>query len=125
MLVAENPDSVRGADVAVFSFDRVPGDYPPDDYRVAAPEVAAEIMSRSDRWADVFDKIGRYLKFGVVAVVIVEPEIKRVRVFRPDGTDVPVRAGDRLVLPEIRPAFEADVGDLFAHRRNRKDRLKP
>ena len=45
------PDTFRGADVAVFSFDRVPTDDSPEDYAVVAPEVVV-VPGRSKHHVD-------------------------------------------------------------------------
>src|SRR4029453_16585782 len=76
-----NPDCVRGADVVFLSRERWP-DGPPQGFLEVAPDLVIEIMSPSDRWQDVRQKLTEYFAIGVHRVWIVEPENRTVLVFR-------------------------------------------
>lgn len=107
------PDTVRGADVAYLSFEKQPKGPLPDDFNFPIPEVVFEVLSKTDRWSNVFAKIGEYLIAGVQVVIVLEPELSSVRCFRDDGSDVHLNRSDMLTIPEIKPAFECRVGDFF------------
>jgi Uma2 family endonuclease len=50
------PDTVRGPDIAFYSYTRVPpGPFPPG-YLPAAPELVFEVRSHTDRWPAVLVK---------------------------------------------------------------------
>jgi Uma2 family endonuclease len=55
---------------------------PPDGFIEVAPELVVEIMSPTDRWQDVRQKLVEYFAIGVRWVWIVEPANRTVLVFR-------------------------------------------
>lgn len=109
----EGPDSVRGPDVAYYSFARIAKDAMPDDYSGPAPELVFEVLSKTDRWSSTLKKTGEYLGVDVLVVCIVIPQDRTVRLFRGDGTDITLTESDVLKLPEIQPTFEVKVSELF------------
>jgi len=81
-----NPDTVRAPDSAWIAFDRLPGGaFPEDDYPDAAPNLAVEVVSSSDRDADISDKLTDYFLAGSERVWIVRPRQRTVTVHRPGG----------------------------------------
>lgn len=113
ILVSRGPDSVRGADVAYYSFDRIPKGPMPDDYSGPAPEVVVEVLSKTDRWPATLGKTAEYLGADVQVVCIVDPAQRTVRLFRQDGTDITVPEDETFQIPEIKPTFSCKVGDVF------------
>ena len=75
------PDRVRGADIACWSKEQFP-DGLPEGFLEVAPFLIVEIMSPSDRWLDVRDKLQEYFAIGVGQVWIVEPENRTVLIYR-------------------------------------------
>jgi Uma2 family endonuclease len=114
ILVGKNPDTVRGADVAYCSYDRIPKGKMPDDYSGPAPEVVIEVLSKTDRWSNMLVKIGEYLGIDVLVVCIIDPEQRTARLFRGNGTDVTLTEDEVLEIPEIQPTFQVKVSELFA-----------
>src|SRR5688572_18497496 len=55
------PDTVRGADVAYYSFARLPASSSPASYPEVSPEIVFEVRSPSDRWSEIQTKVGEYL----------------------------------------------------------------
>ena len=108
------PDSVRGPDVSFYSYARIPKGQVPDHYSTVAPELAFEVLSPTDRWRDVLEKVVEYLDAGVLAVCVLDPPRESVHVHRPDGAAVIVGREDELTFPEILPGFAVRVADLFA-----------
>src|SRR5947207_5568040 len=60
VIVARNPDTVRGPDVAFWSRERLP-DPPRHGYPEIAPDLVAEVMSPSDVFTRVQFKVQQYL----------------------------------------------------------------
>src|SRR5688572_15728453 len=74
IITERDPDTVRGADVAYYGYARVPKGPLPRGYLPIAPDVAVEVLSEDDRWPRLLRKIGEYLKAGVLAVCVLDPE---------------------------------------------------
>lgn len=113
VVTRRGPDTVRGPDVAYFSYARVPKDRPPDGYPSVAPELVFEVRSPSDRWPAITAKVGEYLTAGVLVVCVVDPETESVAVYSGDETPRRLTADDALTLPDVLPAFRLGVRHLF------------
>jgi Uma2 family endonuclease len=50
VITERGPDTVRGADVAFYSFARVPKGPLPDRYLDVPPDLIVEVVSPGDRW---------------------------------------------------------------------------
>lgn len=107
-----DPDTVRGADVAYYSYDRVPRGPLPQGYW-PAPELAVEVRSTDDRWKTLVKKASEYLESGVLNVVIIEPKKQTVHVYSPDRETEILKLDQVLELPESLPGFRVSVKDIF------------
>jgi len=110
--LTSSPDTVRALDLAFVSqenLDRLP---PGTGYRPGAPDLAVEIISPSDRYTDVEEKVFAWLEAGTRMVLVVNPRKRTVTVYRSlhdihmlteaeaiDGADVVL--GWRLPLREL------------------------
>jgi Uma2 family endonuclease len=108
-----NPDTVRGADVCFFSYERLPKGEVPEGLLPAAPDLVVEVRSPSDRWNDIFIKVGEYLNAGVRAVVVLDPKTTSATVYRSEELQQTFHNGDPLTLPDVLPGFSVPVGRLF------------
>ena len=113
VITQRDPDTVRGLDVAFYSYQRIPSGPLPDGYWPASPELAIEIRSKSDRWKDILQKVAEYLGANVLTVVVIDPESQRVHVYSADNEAVILNKTDLLTFPDILPGFEVVVGSLF------------
>lgn len=113
IVTEHDPDSVRGADVAFYSYARVPRGRFPQGYLAVVPELVFEVLSPDDRWPKVLAKIAEYLEAGVVAVCVVDPGPQTVQVYRADQPEQTFQAGDKLALPEVLPNFRVLVRRFF------------
>ena len=52
VVTEHNPDTVRGADVAFYSYGRVPPGPLPRGYLTVVPELVFEVRSPTDRWRE-------------------------------------------------------------------------
>ncbi len=75
--IRRNPDRIRAADVAVVAKTRPPTR--PKAYLPVAPDLAVEIVSLTDGWADIRQKVAGYFSIGVERVWVVEPDNQAVR----------------------------------------------
>ena len=75
VITERGPDTVRGANVAFYSFDKVPRGSFPDHYLAIPPDLIVEVFSPSDRWPKILAKIAEYLDAGVSVVILLERRI--------------------------------------------------
>jgi Uma2 family endonuclease len=114
VITERQPDTVRGPDVAYFSYERVPpGRLPRRGYLDVAPELAVEVKSVFDRWSEINEKIAEYLKAGVLAVCVVDPDTDSVHAHYPDKAPRIFKSDEELVLPEVLPDFRVTVREFF------------
>jgi Uma2 family endonuclease len=108
-----HPDTVRGADVAFISNERL-SQAQSENYLDVAPELIVEILSPNDRWRDVTDKLDEYFAVGVWGVWIVDPERRQVLAYRSPTEAKRFVAGDMLTGEKVLPGFSVPVDDLFS-----------
>lgn len=108
-----DPDSVRGPDVALFTYQRLPKGARPTGYPDQSPELVFEVLSPTDRLKDVLAKVDEYLAAGVEFVVVVDPDRETVVVHRADRSQSLLLKGQSLTLPELLPGFELPLDRLF------------
>jgi Uma2 family endonuclease len=113
LITTRNPDTVRGADVAFYSYGRLPKGALPPSYGPEVPELVVEVLSPGDRWADVLAKVGEYLAVGVSTVLVLDDLQRSAELFRPDTAPRSLAADDEVSLPDILPGFAATVGVLL------------
>jgi Uma2 family endonuclease len=113
IITRRNPDSVRGADVAYFSWARLPRGPIPDSYSDVAPEIIFEVRSPGNRWRDINAKVAEYINLGTLAVCVLDPKPRKIRLYRPDRQSRILEPDDELTFPEILPGFVAVVRSFF------------
>jgi Uma2 family endonuclease len=110
--LASNPDTVRAPDIAFIRRDRIP-DPPPTGFAALAPDLVVEVLSPDDRPGEVLAKVGDWLTAGCALVWVVDPVRRLAQVYRADGRETTLAAGDVLdgeaVLPGFRCPLEAVV----------------
>ncbi len=115
-ILKRDPDTVRAPDAAVVLKSRIPETGIPAAYWPFAPDHAVEVVSPSDRLADVHVKIAEYFAAGTRLVWLVEPETRMVHVYRSPqevevvGTEQDLGGGDVLTGfgCAVRRLFPAD-----------------
>jgi Uma2 family endonuclease len=111
-IIARNPDTVRAPDVAFVHRDRVIiGDG--RGYFPGPPDLAVEVISPSDKPADVQDKADEWLVVGVQAVWIVWPHTRSVTVHQSGRRPLIFHEGDALDGADVVPGFRCDIAEIF------------
>lgn len=113
VITGRDPDTVRGADVAYYSYARLPKGPLPTGYGPEIPELVVEVRSASDRWSEVLEKVAEYLSAGVLVVVVLDPEPQVAHVFGADDPPRTLGAEDELVLPGLLEGFHVRVSRFF------------
>jgi Uma2 family endonuclease len=113
ILTERDPDTVRGGDVAYYSYLRVPQGPLPAGYLDVVPELVFEVRSPTERWSRLITKAGEYLEAGVLAVCLLEQVSETLQVYRADELPRTLHADDELHLPDILGEPRVPVGRFF------------
>ena len=112
-MLAMNPDTVRASDLAFVRRDRLVDGRGPRGYFHGAPDLAVEIISPSDRYTDVDEKIEEWLEHGTRLVFVVDPRRQLVTVHRPGQLIVRLGLDDVLTGDDVVPGWSMAVRELF------------
>ena len=77
------------------------------------PDLVAEVVSPSDQYADIIEKVEEYLRAGVTLVWVVEPFTETIAVHRRDGSVSHLRRNDSLSGESVIPGFQCTLTELF------------
>jgi Uma2 family endonuclease len=113
VITERDPDTVRGADVAFYSYSKVPKGPIPRGYLTVPPDLVFEVRSEDDRWGEILTKVDEYLRAGVTVVVVLDPEPQTAHVFRADQAPYKLGPDDELMLPDLLGAFRVAVRRFF------------
>ena len=108
-----NPDTVRGADIAYYSFQRVPKGPLPDGLLSVAPELVFEVLSPDDRWREIHVKVAEYLHASVLAVCVVDDSHHSVHVYHASRPSQVLSGNDEFSLSEILPDLRLPIVRFF------------
>ena len=112
--VRTTPTGVRGADVMFISYATLPANVPTPVGAFTPPlELVVEVRSPSNTVADMTDKANEYLRAGVLAVLILDPQTDTAGVFRLNELPQRFSNGDVVTLPEVSPAFAVPASKFF------------
>jgi Uma2 family endonuclease len=116
IVTLRDPDSVRGADIAFYSFARLPAaiPLPMRGYANVAPELVIEVRSYTDRWGEIQRKVGEYLEAGVDAVVVLDEQTERAWMYRRNDEPLELGTDDSLPLPPPLDGWQITVRQFFA-----------
>ena len=109
-----DPDTVLAPDAAFVRQERVEAVGDGDGYFPGAPDLAVEVISPSDRYTEVDEKVAEWLAAGTSMVVVVNPRNRTVRVHRPTTDSVLLTEEDTLDGGDVVPGWEMPVADIFA-----------
>lgn len=115
-LTTREPDSVRAPDVSFVNARTLKG-MADDGFVDSSPTLAIEVISKSDREADIAAKVEEYFDSGAERVWIVRPRNRTVTVHRPGGDAHTYTRGDVVTSADAAFAsdgFELRLEDLFA-----------
>ena len=107
-----DPDRVRAADIAFVSNERL-SRTSSKGYLKVAPELVVQVMSPTDRWQDVRQKLEEYFAIGVHRVWIVEPDNRDVLVYSASTEMRKFGEGDMLMGEGVLDGFTLPVAELF------------
>jgi Uma2 family endonuclease len=113
VITERDPDTVRGADVAYYSYQRVPKGPLPSGLLSVAPELVFEVRSPNERWSKLHVKVAEYLNVGVQVVCVIDDDSRSIHVFHADQEPQILTEDHEFALPEILVDFRAKVRRFF------------
>jgi Uma2 family endonuclease len=113
IVLARNPDDVRGADAAFVMKKSLPARESPEGFLETIPELIVEIKSKNDTAAEIAEKVADYLDAGAKLVWVVEPAKDAVVEHRPNSQPKSWHKPDSLFCDDIIPGFRLSLTDLF------------
>jgi Uma2 family endonuclease len=110
---ARQPDSVRAADVAFVSHERL-AKVQSHSYLDVAPELVVEVLSPDDRWSEVKTKLAEYFAIGVQLIWVIDPQREAVFVYRALHEVEILGLDDEITGDSLLPEFKVAVAEFFA-----------
>jgi Uma2 family endonuclease len=106
---------VRIPDVSFVSWSNVPGGKVPDNpVPLLAPDLAVEVLSRTNTAGEMRLKRQEFFSAGTRLVWLVDPERRVVTAYTSPDESREYREGELLDGGEVLPAFKLSLRDLFA-----------
>lgn len=112
-VVAREPDSVLGPDIAFVSTARLPEVKRGRSFSPIAPDLAVEVESPSNTQREIARKMELYLAGGTRLIWLFRPKKRVVLVYRPDVPDATLTESDDLDGFDVLPGFRLRIGELF------------
>jgi Uma2 family endonuclease len=112
-VVRRSPDTVRAPDVAFVCAARLPGPDLDEGFFEGAPDLAVEVVSPTDRAAEIVTKVAEYLAAGTRLVWVIDPQAACLAVYRP--TRGPDLIGPEGVVDgeDVLPGFSQPLAELL------------
>jgi Uma2 family endonuclease len=113
LITQRGPDTVRGIDVAYFSYQRVPIGCESRGFVEVPPELAIEIRGMGESWKRLVAKVGEYLEAGVDRVWLIDPDNRSATILRADAAPRVLSGSEELTDDSILPGFRLPLNDIF------------
>ena len=112
-ILARDPDTVRIPDLGFIRRERLDAVGVIQGYFPGAPDLAIEVISPSNSYSDVAEKVFDYLEAGTLMVIVLEPRTHTVSVHR-SPTDITILTeADTLDGGDVVPGWaHVGVGDF-------------
>ena len=112
-LLERDPDYVLAPDAAFVRRERVEEVEEVHGFFPGVPDFVAEVISPSDQYADVYEKVGEWLNAGARMVIVINPRNRTVSVHTSDADTVTLTEDDTLDGGPVVPGWRLPVIDLF------------
>ena len=112
-IVRRGPDTVRGADVAFISYQRIPKSTQISGFVEQAPELIIEVLGDDKSWGEMEEKIDEDHAAGVNLVWVLDPRTLTLRAYPRGGSPVLFRESDTASADPHVPGFSCRVADFF------------
>jgi Uma2 family endonuclease len=113
VITERDPDTVRGADVAFYSYDRLPKGPIQGGYLAFPPNLVVEVRSPDDGWREILEKVTEYLEAGVTVVIVLDPEPRTAHIFHSDRAPEQLGPDNDLTVADLLGDFRVKVARFF------------
>jgi Uma2 family endonuclease len=108
------PGLVRAPDVSFISNERLPKDgLEGAPFPSAAPDLAVEVLSKSNTKREIKRKLNEYFHAGVKIAWVIDPKKKNVLVYHSSDSFTTLGRDQTLDGEEVLPGFRLDIAKLF------------
>ena len=111
--IKSDPDTVRAPDVAFVRKERIPDTGIPKGYWQGAPDLAVEVISPSDTYVEVEDKVLDWIIAGASMVWVVNPRHRTVTVHNSLRDSTLLTEEDELNGGDVIEGFQCRVAEIF------------
>jgi Uma2 family endonuclease len=112
--LASHPDTVRCPDVGFVSRERLGVGVNPKGFWPGAPDLAAEVVSPSDSFTAVQEKVRAWLDAGTRMVLVLDPDVRTVTVYRSRDRARMLGPDDVINGEDVVPGWRCEVRTLFS-----------
>ena len=112
-IISTDPDTIRAPDVSFLRKESIPADGIPKGFIPGAPDLAIEVISPSDSYTEVAEKVAQLLEAGTQLVVLIDPRTRTIALHHHDGAIDRLTEADTLTFGDALPGFECAVAELF------------
>lgn len=113
MQLGENPDTLRGPDVAFIRAERVPPEGLPDEWWAGAPDLAIEVQSKSQSAYELQQKALEYLAAGAGEVWVLDPATEMLVAYSAPNLIRILHRDENVDGGDLLPGFTYRVGAFF------------
>lgn len=108
------PDLVRIPDISFVARSRLPGNkMPRGPMPRLAPNLAVEVLSKSNTKQEMSRKLDDYFEAGVELVWFFDPPSRTVRVFKSPEKSTVLKGAEVLTGGTVLPGFRVKVAEIF------------
>lgn len=112
--ITRNPDTLRAPDLAFISAARLPRSQRMPGFSDMPPDLVIEIVSPTDRYTDVAEKVAGWLEYGVRMVALIDPRRRLVSVQCPGKPLRELREDAVLEGQDVVPGWRLPIRDIFS-----------
>jgi Uma2 family endonuclease len=115
------PRLVRIPDVSFISWDQIPsGEFPSKPIPDLCPDLAVEVLSKSNTSAEIDRKLNKYFEAGCRLAWIIDPKTQTADVYTSPTECRRLRSNQSLDGGDVLPGFKLSLKELFASTRRRR-----
>jgi len=112
--IASNPDTVRAPDAAFVSHKRLNSIETASGYLPLAPDLVVEVVSPSDVFSEVEEKVAQWLAAGSQMVMVANPKDQTLRIYQDRDSIQILKLGEKFDSGSVCSNWIVNVTDVFA-----------
>lgn len=113
MKLGEDPDTLRGPDVAFIRAERIPPEGLPDEWWAGAPDLAIEVQSKSQSDYELQQKALEYLGAGAALVWVLDSSTEVLVAYSAPNLIRILRGDESVDGADVLPGFTCGVSEFF------------